>query len=246
MKRRRTVAAVILGTAAAFLATACGSSDSGTHASARAGATTAAAAAPGATTAPTATAPATPAPTSAAPATHAPTVSNAADSSHRASASSGSAGSGGHPAGKSAGASSPIRTTTLVDGSTALIYRRGDTHYVADVVHDGQTFTTLETTNGHVDGLDANDMFIVLDLDGTIHSWMGGAQQGPGTFTLKGDWTAKVTKVGELHYRAVISGGEGEVATLEARSGDGGRDAGVDANGVFVVLGNDGQISSHM
>ncbi len=246
MKRRRTAAAVILGTAAAFLATACGSSDSGTHAAANAGATTAASTAPGATAAPTTAAPVTPAPTSAAPATHAPTASDAAASSHHASTSAGSAGSGGHPAGKSAGTSSPIRTTKLVDGSTALIYQRGDTHYFADVVHDGQTFTTLETTNGHVDGLDANDMFTVLDLDGTIHSWMGGAQQGPGTFTLKGDWTAKVTKVGELHYRAVISGGEGAVATLEAQDGDGGRDAGVDANGVYIVLGNDGQISSHM
>lgn len=246
MKRRRTAAAVILGTAAAFLATACGSSDSGTHAAASAGATTAASTAPGATAAPTTAAPGTPVPTTSAPATHAPTASDAAASSHHASTSAGSAGSGGHPAGKSAGTSSPIRTTKLVDGSTALIYQRGDTHYVADVVHDGQTFTTLETTNGHVDGLDANDMFIVLDLDGTIHSWMGGAQQGPGTFTLKGDWTAKVTKVGELHYRAVISGGEGAVATLEAQDGDGGRDAGVDANGVYIVLGNDGQISSHM
>lgn len=246
MKRRRTAAAVILGTAAAFLATACGSSDSGTHAAASAGATTAASTAPGATAAPTTAAPGTPVPTTSAPATHAPTASDAAASSHHASTSAGSAGSGGHPAGKSAGTSSPIRTTKLVDGSTALIYKRGDTHYFADVVHDGQTFTTLETTNGHVDGLDANDMFIVLDLDGTIHSWMGGAQQGPGTFTLKGDWTAKVTKVGELHYRAVISGGEGAVATLEAQDGDGGRDAGVDANGVYIVLGNDGQISSHM
>jgi hypothetical protein len=140
---------------------------------------------------------------------------------------------------------SPIGTKKLVDGSTADIYKLGDTHYYAKVIAHGQLFTSLETTNGHVDGVDANDMFIVLDLDGTIHSWMGGAQQGPGTFTLAGGWKAKVTKVGDLHYRAQISGGEGNVATLEADQGDGGRSAGVNANSVYIVLGNDGQISAH-
>jgi hypothetical protein len=128
-----------------------------------------------------------------------------------------------------------------VDGSKAAIYRLGDEHYLAKVTHDGQLFTTLETHDQDA-GLDANDMFLVLSLDGTLHSWMGGDHQGPGTFKLAGDWTAKVTKVGELRYRAQILGNEGEVdATLETNQ----HDVGLDANGVYIVLSDGGVISAH-
>ncbi|SEG45745.1 hypothetical protein SAMN05216223_105281 [Actinacidiphila yanglinensis] len=136
----------------------------------------------------------------------------------------------------------PIRTQTLVDGSKAEIYRLGDEHYRAKVVDDkGELFVTLET-HGHDAGLDANDMFIELSLDGTIHSWMGGGHQGPGTFKLAGGWTAKVTKIGELRYRAQILGNEGEVdATVETDQ----QDVGLDANGISIVLSNGGIISAH-
>ena len=85
-------------------------------------------------------------------------------------------------------------------------------------------------------------MFVTLTLDGQIHSWMGGGQQGPGTFDLEGGWTAKVTKVGENHYRAKIIGHDGVAATMNANQ----QDDGIDANGVPIVLSAGGAtISAH-
>jgi hypothetical protein len=138
-------------------------------------------------------------------------------------------------------AASPVRTQPLADGSTAEIYELGAQHYRAKIVHNGQVLATLET-DGHDAGLDANDMFVVLTLGGQVHSWMGGGHTGPGTFELAGGWTAKVTKIGALHYRAQIIGNEGAVyGTLEANQ----RDAGLDANGVYIVLSAGGVISAH-
>ncbi|WP_030898861.1 hypothetical protein [Streptomyces sp. NRRL F-5126] len=224
MNRRHAFAAAAIGVAAAFLATACGPADSGSSTSASSAPSSAAG--------------------SAAPSSHSSPAGSAGSPADSGSspASNASASAATTPATKG----TLIRTETLVDGSTAKIYKLGDTHYVAKVTADGQPFASLETTNGHVDGLDANDMFIVLTLDGRIHSWEGGAKQGPGTFTVAGGWTAKVTKLGEFHYRAEISGGEeGTVGTLEAKQGDGGRDAGGQSNGTYFVLGDDGQISAH-
>ncbi|MFD7104799.1 hypothetical protein [Streptomyces celluloflavus] len=146
----------------------------------------------------------------------------------------------GHAAGGGR-AASPVRTQPLVDGSKAEIYKLGEQHYRAKIVSRGSVLATLET-NQHDDGLDANDMFVVLTLGGEVHSWMGGGQTGPGTFKLAGGWTAKVTKLGELRYRAQILGHEGAVyATLETNQ----HDVGVDANGVYIVLSNGGIISAH-
>ncbi|MFJ3219638.1 hypothetical protein ACIPLC_27445 [Kitasatospora sp. NPDC086801] len=139
-------------------------------------------------------------------------------------------------------ATAPGRTQTLVDGSTAEIRAVGNQNYVAKIVHDGAVYGTLETHDSDA-GVDFNDMFIVLSMDGTVHSWMGGGHQGPGTFKLAGGWTAKVTKVGELHYRAQILGNDGAVnGTLEANQ----QDAGGVANGVYMVLSTGGEISAHM
>ncbi|MER0479722.1 hypothetical protein ABR737_15465 [Streptomyces sp. Edi2] len=136
---------------------------------------------------------------------------------------------------------SPARTQRLADGvSKAEIYKLGDQHYRAKIVARGSVLATLET-KGHDDGLDANDMFVTLTLDGQVHSWMGGGHQGPGTFKLAGDWTAKVTKVGELRYRAQIIGHDGVAATLETK----GHDVGLNANGIYIVLSNGGVISAH-
>ncbi|WP_052865289.1 hypothetical protein [Streptomyces niger] len=137
---------------------------------------------------------------------------------------------------------SPVRTQPLADGvSKAEIYKLGDQHYRAKIVARGSVLATLET-KGHDAGLDANDMFVVLTLDGQVHSWMGGGHQGPGTFKLAGGWTAKVTKLGELRYRAQILGRDGAVyGTLEANE----KDAGLDANGVYIVLSAGGVISAH-
>ncbi|MFD5393387.1 hypothetical protein ACFWJW_03975 [Streptomyces sp. NPDC127097] len=137
---------------------------------------------------------------------------------------------------------SPVRTTTLADGSTAKIYDLGSQRYRAEIVSDGSVVATMETMGQDAAaGLDANGMYVVLTMGGEIHSWMGGEHQGPGTFKLAGGWTAKVTKVGELRYRAQINGFEGVAATLETK----GHDVGLDANGVYIVLSAGGVISAH-
>ncbi|MEU9341646.1 hypothetical protein AB0D74_10530 [Streptomyces sp. NPDC048278] len=145
------------------------------------------------------------------------------------------------PAAPAARTASPVRTRTLADGSTAEIYRLGAEHYRAKIVSRGAVLATIETGRSDA-GLDANDMFVVLTLGGDIHSWTGGGHTGPGTFKLAGGWTAKVTKVGELRYRAQILGNDGSVdATLEANQ----HDVGLDANGVYIVLSAGGVISAH-
>lgn len=154
--------------------------------------------------------------------------------------------SAGHTGASSAAAraktGSPVRTQTLVDGSTAKIYDLGSQRYRAEIVSDGSVVATMETTGQDADaGLDANGMYVVLTRGGEVHSWRGGEHQGPGTFTLAGGWQAKVTKVGELRYRAQITGFEGVAATLETK----GHDVGVDANGVYIVLSAGGVIRAH-
>ncbi|MGW8755797.1 hypothetical protein [Streptomyces albidoflavus] len=138
------------------------------------------------------------------------------------------------------GKSSPDRTEKLVDGSEARITEVGEQHYVAEIVSKGAVVATLET-DGHDAGLNANGMFVALTLGGDLASWMGNDHQGPGTFALEGGWKAKVTKVGELRYRAQIIGHDGVAGTLETD----GHDTGLDANGVYIVLSNGGVISSH-
>ncbi|MFE7525589.1 hypothetical protein ACFU7Y_07685 [Kitasatospora sp. NPDC057542] len=232
--RRATATRTLAGTvlAAALLvpaATAC-SSASGAHDSA-APATTAPAATGAATTAPAAT------PTTAAPAT-----------TPAAPAKGGATAPAAAPAGRAATtpaappkAPSGVRTATLVDGSTAEIQDLGNQHYAARILNKGQVLATLEAKE-HDGGLDANGMFVMLSLDGRIHSWMGGGHQGPGTFKLAGGWTAKVTKTGELRYRAEILGNENAVyGTLEANQ----QDVGLDANGISIVLSAGGEISAH-
>lgn len=138
-------------------------------------------------------------------------------------------------------ASSKARTTKLVDGSTARIHKVGSQHYRADIVSDGAVIGQLKA-NGTDAGLDANGMYVALTLDGKVNSWMGGEHQGPGTFKLAGGWKAKVTKVGELHYRAQILGSDGSVmGTLDANE----HDDGAVANGIYIVLSAGGVISSH-
>ncbi|MBI0375861.1 hypothetical protein JBE27_06125 [Streptomyces albiflaviniger] len=137
-------------------------------------------------------------------------------------------------------ASSPDRTETLADGSTGEIYELGDQHYRLKIVNDGDVLATFET-NGRDAGLDANGMYVVLTMGGEVQSWMGGEHKAPGTFELAGGWTAKVTKVGESHYRAEIIGHGDVMGTMEAN----GHDAGLDANGVYIVLSARGVISAH-
>ncbi|MEU4205064.1 hypothetical protein AB0B79_13430 [Streptomyces sp. NPDC039022] len=175
------------------------------------------------------------------------TVAESRDAASSAGTQSTSAGTRGSEAkgakgAEEAKAGAPVRTVPLADGiSKAEVRRLGDQHYRARIVARGDVLATLETKQRDA-GLDANDMFVVLSLDGKVHSWMGGGHQGPGTFKLAGGWTAKVTKVGELHYRAQILGRGGAVyGTVEADQ----QDAGVVANGVPIVLSGGGVISAH-
>ncbi|MFF9482217.1 hypothetical protein [Streptomyces sp. NPDC014733] len=147
--------------------------------------------------------------------------------------------SGGTSARSESGA--PDKTVTLVDGSKAEVYDLGNQNFRARIVHDGEVLTTLETKDSDA-AADLNGMYVLLTMGGDVHSWEGGAQTGPGTFTLAGGWQAKVTKVGELHFRAEIIGHEGSVdATLEANE----HADGVDANGISIVLTAGGEISAH-
>ncbi|MEK2491121.1 hypothetical protein WN990_16325 [Kitasatospora purpeofusca] len=226
----RTLAGAVLTVALIVpVATACGP-DSDTSAAATVSAAPTA-------TAPT-TAPPAPAAPSAGPATTAPpaaTPAATAPTSTRPTTATATTTPTAKP-------KSPARSYPLVDGSTAEVQPVGNQNWTARIVGRGSVLATLETKDTDA-GLDANDMFVVLSLDGTVHSWMGGAHQGPGTFKLAGGWTAKVTKVGELHYRAQILGLDNAVnGTLDADQ----HDTGAVANAVYIVLTAGGRISAHM
>lgn len=69
-----------------------------------------------------------------------------------------------------------------------------------------------------------------------------GEKQGPGTFKIAGGWTVKVSKVGELRYRAQFISPSGDADdTVEANQ----HDIGFVTNGVYVVLSAGGVISAH-
>ncbi|MEU9047951.1 MULTISPECIES: hypothetical protein [unclassified Kitasatospora] len=238
--RRATTARTLAGTVltVALLvpaATAC-SSSSGAASAASPAATAAATGAPSAPASPAATA--SPATTPGAPsAPPAPPAAKPGTGTTAAKPDARPTGTATAPGKPAPGA----HTQTLPDGSTAEIREVAPQHFVAKIVHGGDVLATLDAKDTDA-GLDANDMFIVLSLDGTVHAWMGGGHQGPGTFKLAGDWTVKVTKTGELKYRADILGIDNAVyGTLETN----GHDVGVDANGVYIVLSAGGQISAH-
>ncbi|MGW3011710.1 hypothetical protein ACWC9R_23180 [Streptomyces sp. NPDC001219] len=180
---------------------------------------------------------------SAAPGSGAP-ASPGAKSDAKTGAKTGAAGgqSGGAHATGGGKAASQVRTQRLADGvSTAEISKVGSQHYRAKIVARGSVLATLEA-KGQDAGLDANDMFLVLTADGQVRSWMGGGHQGPGTFKIAGGWTVKVTKVGELHYRAQFISPSGDADdTVEANQ----HDIGFVANGVNVVLSAGGVLSAH-
>ncbi|MFD7450130.1 hypothetical protein [Kitasatospora sp. NPDC059827] len=238
-RRARTLAGAVLTVALLVpAATACSSSADSATAAAPTGAPavtgpattpTAPAGSPADSATPSASgAPASPAPAS--PGAHGSGAPATPTGAHRSTP----------PAGAGKGAP-PVAGQSLPDGSKLEVQKLGDLHYVGKIVNAGQVLGTIEA-DGRDTGLDANGMFVVLAMDGTVHAWTGGAHQGPGTFKLAGGWTAKVTKVGELHYRADIIGNENAVmGTVESDQ----HDAGLDANGVYIVLSTGGVISSH-
>ncbi|WP_432093105.1 hypothetical protein [Streptomyces sp. bgisy100] len=174
--------------------------------------------------------------------------SSAGDKSSDAGAEVGTkAGSGGKQSGSSptangGKAAAPVRTQRLADGvSKAEITKVGPQHYRAKIVARGSVLATMEAKQQD-DGLDANDMFVVLTSDGQVNSWMGGGHQGPGTFEIEGGWTVKVTKLGDLHYRAQFFSESGDADdTVEANQ----HDIGFVSNGVSIVLSAGGVLSAH-
>ncbi|WP_405003231.1 hypothetical protein OHV13_01565 [Kitasatospora purpeofusca] len=235
----RTLAGAILTVALIVpVATACGP-DSDASATASGTASAAPVATVPTAAAPTATGPATTAPATTAPPVPVGTVTTTPPTAVPAATTTKPTTPTTAPTAKP---KSPARSYPLVDGSTAEVQPTGNQNYTARIVSRGAVLATLETKDADA-GLDANDMFVVLSVDGTVHSWMGGAHQGPGTFKLAGGWTAKVTKVGELHYRAQILGLDNAVNdTLDADQ----HDIGAVANGVYIVLTAGGRISAHM
>ncbi|WP_380283965.1 hypothetical protein [Kitasatospora purpeofusca] len=237
--RRATTVRTLAGTvlAAALIvpvATACGSTPAANSATAPA------ATAPPVTTAPPAATPTAPPVTTPPPAAPA-TTSSAPGRTASAAPTAPTPPRTTAPA-TTAKAKGPVHTFPLVDGSTAEVQETGNQNHVARIVHNGAVLATLETKDADA-GMDGNGMFVVLSVDGQVHSWMGGEHQGPGTFKLAGGWTAKVTKVGELRYRAEIRGLDNAVMdTLEANQ----QDTGAVANGVCIVLSAGGEISSHL
>ena len=133
----------------------------------------------------------------------------------------------------------PVRTETLVDGSTARIYELGFKHYKLEIVYRGYVVATIEA-NQHDAGVDANDMFVVLTFDGTVTSWIGGSVLGPGSFPLPDGSTAVITRATQDHATLNIVHRGSVTATLDANQHD---DA-VNANGMYVVLTFDGQFSA--
>ncbi|MFB7476944.1 hypothetical protein [Kitasatospora sp. NPDC056184] len=234
----RTLAGAVLAAALVVpVATACGSTSAANSAAAPVttappAATTPVAPVTPAATAPTAatpTTPTTPVGATSTPGRTAPTAPTASTPPRTTA-----------PAG-TAKAKGPVHTFPLVDGSTAEVQATGNQNHVARIVHNGAVLATLETKDADA-GLDGNGMFVVLSLDGQVHSWTGGEHQGPGTFKLAGGWTAKVTKIGDLHYRAEILGLDNAVMdTLEANQ----HDVGAVANDIPIVLTAGGEISSH-
>ncbi len=133
----------------------------------------------------------------------------------------------------------PVRTTPLVDGSTARITELGFKDYKLEIVYQGVVTATLEA-NQHDAGVDANDMFVVLTFDGQVASWIGGGTEGPGSFPLPDGSTARITELGFKDYKLEIVYQGVVTATIEANQ----HDAGVDANDMFVVLTFDGGFSA--
>lgn len=144
----------------------------------------------------------------------------------------------GSTAGESTAKDTPDRTQKLPDGSTANIYKTGDQAYRAEIVSRGSVLATL-TADGKIDGVNANDMSVVLDVDGTVHAWLGGGQQGPGSFKLKGGWKADVTKKSNAHYEAHIHGSVNS-DTIIAKE----EDVAAYANGIYILLSSSGVITS--
>ncbi|MGW7412034.1 hypothetical protein [Streptomyces sp. NPDC054863] len=65
-----------------------------------------------------------------------------------------------------------VRSVKLVDGSTAKIYKTGENSYKAVVTANGAEVGTLVSTDGKPAKGELNGMFVVLNPDGNVVSWI--------------------------------------------------------------------------
>ncbi|GAA2936560.1 hypothetical protein GCM10020221_35360 [Streptomyces thioluteus] len=134
-----------------------------------------------------------------------------------------------------------VRDVKVAGGWKAKLYKLGGHHYRLDI-GDGRRVLGDVEANGRDGGLDANGVYIVLTPDGRVTSWVGGAHYGAGTYRLPDGSKAKVTRVKRSHAKMEIISRGHVVAKMDAN----GRDAGLDANGMYIVLTFDGTFSAHM
>ncbi|MBH1934811.1 hypothetical protein I5Q34_11065 [Streptomyces sp. AV19] len=134
-----------------------------------------------------------------------------------------------------------VRDVKLAGGWKGELYKAGARHHRLDIVDGRQVLGSVEA-NGRDGGLDANGVGIVLTPGGQIDSWTGGWRHGNGTYLLPDGSKAEVTRMKGLHSRMEITSGGHVLARLDAN----GHDAGLDANGMYIVLTADGQFSAHI
>ncbi|MWA12424.1 hypothetical protein [Streptomyces sp. BA2] len=66
-----------------------------------------------------------------------------------------------------------VRTAKLADGSIAKIYKLGQNHFQADIYAKGVKLDTLDANGKSATGQN-NGLYVVLNPDGTIKSWVEG------------------------------------------------------------------------
>ncbi|MEV8021733.1 hypothetical protein AB0O76_36470 [Streptomyces sp. NPDC086554] len=66
-----------------------------------------------------------------------------------------------------------VRSAKLADGSLAKIYKLGKNHYQADIYAHGAKLDTLDANGKSATGQN-NGLYVVLNPDGTIKSWVEG------------------------------------------------------------------------
>ncbi|MFD7668172.1 hypothetical protein [Streptomyces sp. NPDC059788] len=142
-----------------------------------------------------------------------------------------------------------VRTVKLADDSIAKIYRIGPDHYRAEGFADGHSFGSIEATTAepYVAG-NLNGLIVALSSKGELTSWIAKVRpSGPHNETLAdGKTVARVTELGDQHYRAALVDADGRtLATMEV-NGEAKFRSAVKVGSLWAVLETDGSITSHV
>ncbi|MEV0317371.1 hypothetical protein ACIBKX_22835 [Streptomyces sp. NPDC050658] len=98
-----------------------------------------------------------------------------------------------------------VRTAKLADGSTAKIYKLGKNHYQADIYAKGTKLDTLDANGKSATGQN-NGLYVVLNPDGTIKSWVeNGTKPAPNSTST----STSTTKPQTVPKGGVKAGAEG-------------------------------------